>query len=56
MSKEQDNEMVYKGMNITKRRWYGRGVEGIVANEKWKKKRLGSRIRSTKDQCLEERR
>ena len=35
-----------------KRRRHGRGVEGRVCDEKWKKKILGSRIRSTQDQCL----
>ena len=28
------------------------GVEGRVGHEKWNKKRLGSHIRSTQDQCL----
>ena len=35
-----------------KRRKYDRGVEDRVGNEKWKKKRLGSCLRSTQDQCL----
>ena len=38
-----------------KERRYGRGVEGRVSNDKLKEKRLGSRIRTTKDQCLGER-
>ena len=37
-------------------RRYGRGVEGRVGNEKWKKKILGTHIHSIQDQCLGERR
>ena len=46
------NKEGYDNSEGGKRRRYGRGVESRVDNEKWKKERLGSRIRSTQDQCL----